>query len=109
MFSILSYKLDRSDNIYGWRGNRGHDPLPVRGYSKMYHQKRAADGENSLGVHTQRIPGKRSHAFFARVIARILSRPRLRIVAYIVDRFIMIIKIMICTTISRHDNMSRII
>lgn len=75
VFSTRSHKPDRSDDIHGWRGNRGHDPLPVRGHSEVYHQKRAADGENSLGVHTQRIPGKRSRAFFARVNARILSRP----------------------------------
>lgn len=62
MFIIIcfySYKPDRSDDIHGWRGFRGYDPLPIRRYLEIYHQKRATHGENSLGVHIECIPGKR--------------------------------------------------
>lgn len=77
---FYSYKLDGSDDIHGWSGDRVVDPLPVRGHSEVYHQKRAANGENPLGVHTQRIPGKRSRARFRTVIARVLSSSRQTVV-----------------------------
>jgi hypothetical protein len=76
IISFYSYKLDGSDDIHGRSGDRVLDPLPVRGHSEVHHQKRAANGENPFGVHTQRIPGKRSRVRFRTVIARILSSRR---------------------------------
>lgn len=58
MCVFYSYKSDRSHDIHSWCNICGHHPVPVRRHSEIYHQKRAANGENSLGIHSQRIPGK---------------------------------------------------
>lgn len=70
--SFYSYKLDRSDDIYHWSDFCRLNPLFVYRHSEIHNKKRTAYGENSLSVHTKRVPGKWSITIINNLIYRIL-------------------------------------